>query len=202
MHGGAPGSGRPVKHGRTSAWAKVLGPVWEGLKDETLTDLTVNARLLLAREMELSARLEEGDSPEFRKVAMGLLTRVRSAARAGDAGRLAEAMTRLEEHLSQGASRDQAWKEVLTVSKAHADLVEQMNAIETRSAHVLTGRGIVALLGTLFDLVRLEAGEEIAYRVGQRFQTVTQADVGAGATLPALPPAGAGEPEEPAPLPG
>lgn len=183
--------GRPPTHGRAAAWNRTLGATWEVLKREDTRDLSIGAKLMLAREGELRERLSEGDSIGFRVRAVDLMRAVRESAARGDGDSLRTSLVALESHLSAGADRDGVWAEILTVNERHAALVDRAVTIETRVGNCLTGKALVVLLGTIFDLVCAEAGERVAYRVGLAFDRVIAAELPAGPALQALPAFGA-----------
>ena len=123
LHGGAPGSGRPPIHGRYSELTRVLGAVWEAVNTDTnLKDLSADLALCLARERELLARLEDGDTPDFRTTATAFLAAIRTAGADGDGDGMRAALAGLERHLTDGADRDGAWEEILSLSERKAKL--------------------------------------------------------------------------------
>lgn len=193
--------GRPPTTGRDVAWERTLGPTWRVLKKTQVRDLEVNARVILAREAELRERLGDGDSTDFRNQAVKMMAEVRARARAGDGEGLTRAIAALERHLIEGRDREGVWREILDIEERHARMVETATKVETAAQNCMTGRALVGLLGTIFDLVMEEAGERVAYRVGRRFDRIIAADLPDGCALPALPGARAGGGEEPPEIP-
>ena len=200
-HGGGPNMGRPVIDGRQAAWNRALGPTWKALKTVQVRNLDTNAQVMLAREAELRERLEDGDSTGFRKSAVDLLNEVRAAGARNDGPGLGRALTALENHLKRGVDRDGVWEDILAIEERHAAIVEKASKIETAAGNCLTGTALVGLLGTVFDLVAAEAGEQIAFRVGCGFDRIIAKDLPSGPAFQALPALAASSAEGPAEVP-
>lgn len=120
MHlGKKPGTagGRPIEHGlRSSLPARLRERADAAHADERLSDLRETASVLSALVQEIAARLEQGDTPEFREHALSLLVQIESNKEGSDA-----AWNALAAHVRSGvkedAGRSLLWERVERLSK-------------------------------------------------------------------------------------
>jgi hypothetical protein len=185
LHGGADGSGRPPIHGRYSRLRHVFGEAWDAtVSDPDLMQLNADVALFLVRESELLDRLGEGDTPEFRAVALSLFRDLSTAIRSGDEAAAAGGMNALRRHLERGANRDGAWAELRENTERRASIVDR--ASRAAVARGISAAGLVAVMGAILDIVRSELGDEPAHRVARRFEESVIGRVGTVDPLPAL----------------
>ncbi|HRI09525.1 MAG TPA: HGGxSTG domain-containing protein, partial [Nannocystaceae bacterium] len=102
MHGAR--AGAPIKHGR---YSKHLGRIREAyeaaIQDKGLLDLREPIAAIDAIVRRLAERVEELDTPDYRRRLLDLLKESRGA----DAGKAAAARFTLEELIERGADEDQ-----------------------------------------------------------------------------------------------
>jgi len=187
-HGGL--STGPISSGRRARMAQAFGALYEHVAtDPLLLDLTPTLSLTLIREHELIERLGAGDTPAFRQKAFALYQEVRAATRARDTEAIQDAMERLETLLKAGADRDEAWAKLEETGDRHARLVEQHTRIETAKQNIVTNVQFRVFAQRMFEFIRLEAGEDVAYRVGRRLRAEIEHHLDTDRGVAALPPA-------------
>lgn len=194
IHGGADGSGRPVLHGRDATLERSFGAIWRAARDDQeLVRYEADIALALVRERELLLRLEDGDSTTFRQDALALYNGLRQAIREGDEEKIPLLLRELGSHLGEAVDRDGAWEDLQRNVERRARLTEQMVRVATCSHNAVTAKQFLLFVGRIMDEVRLEAGEVVAYRLGQRIAKAVEGDLDPGLFRAALPPTTPGE---------
>lgn len=155
MHGGKTpvGADHPsFIHGRRSKyWKGLSGPLKAAharVKAEGAAVLSLyeGVATMDERLAELSARIEEGDSPEWR-------TKVRDAwiiARHGDASAIRE----LDALIERGTARDSAWEEMFERLGQRGKRAENAIAIDLKRDETLSHAEVFGALQELFNALR------------------------------------------------
>jgi len=164
IHGGL--GGAPVKHGR---YAKGLGrfreAYAESIADPGLMDLRETLALLDVVVKRNAERLEDSDTPAFRRRALELYTAVRAASTPQDA---AAAMTALGELLRSGVSEDSALDDLAVSAERLARRQEKAWQIRLDAATALNAKDLMAVMARWADIVLEEVPREAAARVIRR----------------------------------
>lgn len=166
-HGGT-NPGRPVKHGRYSKRIpRLLADGYaEAIQDaEAMIDLSETLAVqhaIVARRME---RVDEKDSPEFRKQAVGLFEQMRTASSAEDGIAATKA---LGEHLRQGTSEEYALTCLANAVRELALRQEEVWRLRFKSEHAITVKDLVGLIARVVDLARQILPDDLALQFVDR----------------------------------
>ncbi len=167
---------------------KHFGEVFHNaFNDAELKRLEADIALCLVREHELAARVEGGESSGWRAATLELVLELEAAIKDADGGAIFGTLLALKDWVGDAVDRDGTWAEIAKNSLLKSKLTVDATAVETKHANVLTGRGAVSFMLAVFTIVKQEAGEEAAYRIGQRFKTELAEVLQGGAAESALP---------------
>jgi hypothetical protein len=173
MHGGmSPPAGpghHSFKHGRDSKWTKALGQYGKLYKDAVDSDELLDLRRQLA-VMDVAiqrhaARVEELDTPDFRKKALELFAEYEQAPTDEEArARLAG----IKEHLRRGAGEDRAFAYLVKTADSMARRIEAAYGLKLKSDEVVNQNELTRVTGALVSILVEEAPTDVATRVIQR----------------------------------
>jgi hypothetical protein len=110
-------------------------------------------------------RIEEHDTPEFRKRALNLFEEARAA---GDAETTAALLGQLGALLKRGASEDKALDRLADTAERLARRQEKAWGIKLDAATALNARDLMAVLARFADIVLEEVPKDAAARVIRR----------------------------------
>jgi hypothetical protein len=164
LHGGL--GGRPPTTGR---YSKGLGrfreAYQEARQDPALLDLRETLALMDVVVQRAVERIEENDTPEFRKRALNLFEEARAA---GDAETTAALLGQLGALLKRGASEDKALDRLADTAERLARRQEKAWGIKLDAATALNARDLMAVLARFADIVLEEVPKDAAARVIRR----------------------------------
>jgi len=155
--------GRPVVHGR---YSKHLGRIREAyeaaIQDKGLLDLREPIAALDAIVRRLAERVEELDTPDYRRRLMDLLREDRAGEET--------ARAKLEELIERGADEDQTLGVLRDSLSELAKRVEGAWKVKLDKKHALGAAEQRVLFARYLDIVADVAGIEAAQRVGARLR--------------------------------
>lgn len=167
MHGGL--GGRPSTTGR---WARSLGRFGESYmaakKDPDLLDLRRSLAILDLAVERCARRIEERDTPEFRKRLRRLYEEMTTLLREGEAAKAQDAMTELGRLIQAGGSEDDAFRQLSIAAERLSKRAEKAWDLKLSRKHAIAADDLAEILRQFLDFIRLEATEEIAEAVEQR----------------------------------
>lgn len=172
-HGGAPGSGRPVIHGRYSKALKrsALSDAYRtALEDAALLDLREPLALMEAAVQRSTERSADMDTPEFRQRALELFEAAQAAGRDKDTNGFRENMIRLGELLRQGVDEDKALLHMTTQAERLARRVEAAWQVKLQRKQVLNVQQVGAVLARILDIVTEEVAPAVATVIIHRME--------------------------------
>jgi len=157
LHGGAPGSGRPPKHGR---WCKILGnlgvKLQEALNDPHLASLEPGIAVFDKRLEMISRRMQDGDVPRFRKEALALYTNARAAMASKDTADSARYLNHLGDLLQRGSEFEHLWDDFLRTIERRNARVEKSLDISLKGQNAINARDLLTILGRMVDIIIAE----------------------------------------------
>lgn len=167
LHGGAPGTGGPIRHGR---YSKVLGRLADAYEesraDATLSDLREPISLLDVAVKRAAKRAAEAETAEFRKQALELWRAIVGAGVDwGEAEQPAKALGAL---LTSGVAEDQAFEQLVRTADRLAHRVEQWWQVRLAKRQVVNAKDLTAIFARLVDEIRQNVPEPHAGRVIDR----------------------------------
>jgi len=176
FHGGKSLSGpaNPAwKTGRYSKWAQCFGSrgkaIAEAADDDELLNLRRTVAVFEVAMREAAKRLDQGDSPEWRKRARELFAEATDATAEMDARQ--RAMMLLQSHLAKGADEDKAYAILLDrTERLHRAVSETLDTM-LRGANVLNRQQAEVFVRAIFDILRAETAPEVSSRVLSRLDT-------------------------------
>lgn len=153
-HGGAPGSGRPIVHGRYSEVLK--GAIREGYMasrtDPRLFDLTETMAAMDGMLKATAARLQEGDTPNFRARALELVDAM-IAHKGQPDGEAGKALQALIAHIRHGVSTDEGEAVLLSRFERLSKRSEEANRILHAKQNAMPYERVVELLTALLAML-------------------------------------------------
>lgn len=163
-HGGASlpgGPGHPTfRHG---AYSKAYGPLQEAvdaaMDDPDIFDTRRGVAGWHAAMEEASARLEENDTPEFRKRAQAMYDEVEALMRTDPASAGAK-LRDLGSHLRRGISHDKALRDLLERMERHRIAVNDAVKIELQSSTAVSLTSLGAMLTAMVRILGERFGRE------------------------------------------
>lgn len=170
MHGGAPGSGRKIVHGRYSKALKsaTLSKAYRNaIKDESLLDLQEPIALIEACLQRTGARVAQADTPDFRKRALDLYQRMRDSE---DADKRVELMRQLGALLRDGVQEDRAISELSIQAERLAKRIEAVWQIRMLRRQNLNMQQVGVLIARVLEIVKEECPPAIAQNVVERME--------------------------------
>ncbi|MCA9629365.1 MAG: hypothetical protein KC766_16940 [Myxococcales bacterium] len=166
-HGGL--GGRPPTTGR---WAKSLGRFGESYmaakEDPELLDLSRTLAILDMVVERAARRIEEHDTPAFRRRLQQLYEEMTTLLREGEASRAQDAMAELGRLIRDGGSEEDAFGELSRAAERLSRRAEKAWDLKLTRKHAIAADDLAQILGQFLDFVRLEGTEEIAVAVEQR----------------------------------
>ncbi len=170
--------GGPLVSGRYSKSMNKLQRLIVATRDDPgLFDMRTGLAVLNEALVRAGQRIDESDTPDFRKQALSHFNAARSAQRNGDAAALTNHMQSLSSLLVDGVEADEAFKDAVHAAQLLA--VEQGRAWQVRlsAAHAINARDLTALFTRLIGCVREELSPDDARRVVERMQHDVMPDV-------------------------
>lgn len=169
-HGGK-ATGPPLKHGRHSHYARILGSRFaELLTDPELLRSHEELALFDTFLVEQAGRIGEGISAGWVKALVKTTEAIRlSVLVTPDPQAAKAAIDSLRSLVSGAADHLGAWHELLAAAKARSEIATKAVTAAARQDQALTERDMVTLFIRMMDLVRQEIGADAARRIGSRF---------------------------------
>lgn len=171
MHGGAPGAGRPITHGR---YSKALSQTClseayrTAIEDKNLLDLREPIALLEACLQRTSERVGLADTPDFRKKALRIYEEMRVAINEGDGVSAARLDRELGELLETGVAEDRAISELSEQADRLAKRLEGVWTIRLQKKQVLNIQQLGVIISRIIEIVKQESTIEIASMIMRR----------------------------------
>lgn len=165
MHGAA--GGRPPEHGR---YSKHVGRLREGYEaaraDRGLLDLREPIAALDAIVRRLAERVEELDTPDYRRTLVTLLLESRGS----DAVKASAARLAMEMLIERGAEEDQTLTVLRDSLSELAKRIEGAWKVKLDKKHALGAAEQRVLFARFLDIVAVETSLDVAQRVGARLR--------------------------------
>lgn len=166
-HGGL--GGRPPTTGR---WASSLGRFGESYlaakEDPELLDLSRTLAILDMVVERAARRIEERDTPAFRRRLGELFEEMSTLLREGEASKAQEVMAELGRLIRDGGSEEDAFGEFSRAAERLSRRAEKAWDLKLSRKHAIAADDLAQILGQFLDFVRLEGTEEIALAVERR----------------------------------
>lgn len=171
MHGGK-STGRPLKHGRHSHYARILGSRFaELLTDPDILRSHEELALFDTFLVEQAERLGDGISAGWVKALTKAVEGIRQAVFIKpDATEAAAAFDNLRSLVSGAADHLGAWQDLLGAAKARSEIATKAVTAAARQEQAITERDLLVFFSRMMDLVQTEIGPEAARRIGSRFE--------------------------------
>lgn len=168
-HGGL--GGRPPSGGR---WAKSLGRFGESYmaakEDPELLDLSRTLAILDMVVERAARRIEERDTPQFRRRLQELYEEMTTLLREGEASKAQDVMAELGRLIRDGGSEEDAFGELSRAAERLSRRAEKAWDLKLTRKHSIAADDLARILGQFLDFIRLEGTEEIAVAVEQRMK--------------------------------
>lgn len=170
-HGGK-STGPPLKHGRHSHYARILGSRFA----ELLTDPE------LLRSHEELALFDTFMTEQAGRIGVGISAGwVKELAKVTEALRLSVFVTpdpasaksnfdNLRALVSGAADHLGAWQDLLTAARARSEIATKAVTAAARQDQAITERDMVTLFVRMLDVIQKEIGADAARRIGSRFE--------------------------------
>jgi len=139
--------------------------------------------LIGARAETMIERAQEGDTPNFRRVAVELFGEVESAVRANNTARASTALAELKQHLSRGAESDKAWEVAVRHVERRAHRAERAREVAARERVSFSMEEMRATLAMVADVLVSQLGDgadkliseiTLRMRTAQQHQAIQQ----------------------------
>jgi hypothetical protein len=173
------GAKTPVRgNGRHSA-----GPVsfkehyLSALKDDSLLDLREPLAILDSLVKQAAQRIEDKDTPGFRKRAAELMETVVNSHKAMEKSDAASAFRELADLLRTGAADDDARRELREAAESFHDRLVAAWKVRLAAGNVMNYRDTVAMLARVIDILAQECDGQTVVRVCARFQAEISGDL-------------------------
>ena len=159
-HGGAPGSGRPLVHGRYSKTlkGKLLAAYQSSLADPKLMDLSETTAALDGLVRTIAERLQNGDTPEFRRRAVEMVDAM-IAARGQPDGEAGKKFQELVTFLRAGEEESRAESILFDRFERLAKRVEEANKILHAKENTIPARKVEELMTALVAALNAHVDE-------------------------------------------
>lgn len=169
LHGGR--AGRPPISGR---WARSLGRFGDSYlaakEDPELLDLSRSLAILDMVVERAARRIEERDTPAFRRRLGELFEEMSTLLREGEASKAQEVMAELGRLIRDGGSEEDAFSELSRAAERLSRRAEKAWDLKLSRKHSVAADDLARILGQFLDFIRLEGTEEIAVAVEQRMK--------------------------------
>lgn len=168
LHGGL--GGRPPKHGMYSGAFVRLRKVYEAaLADPRLMDLREPIALLKVQVDDSVRRVEENDTPAFRRRALSLMQEAKAATREGKVEDAQAKLIALEDLLGRGVAEDKALDRMAHAVDRLAKRVEGAWTIALAQQQAINVKDLVVILARFVACV-VSASEVEAKRMAKRIE--------------------------------
>lgn len=166
-HGGK--GGRPPVHGR---WSRSFGRLRESYEearaDGELMDMSRTLAVLDVNVQRAAERVEERDTPEFRRRAAKLYMDAQDASASGDQEKAAQKLAELGVLLRAGVSADRAFAKLVDAAERFGRSQESAWRVRLSKANAINAMDVRAILARFLDFVTQEAPVDVAARIIDR----------------------------------
>jgi hypothetical protein len=162
-------AGRKPTAGR---WERSLGRFGEfyaaAKEDPELLDLSRTLAILDMAVERAAKRIEERDTPAFRRRLVELFEEMSTLLREGEASKAQDVMAELGRLIRTGGSEEDAFGELSRAAERLSKRAEKAWDLKLSRKHAIAADDLARILGQFLDFVRLEGTEEIALAVERR----------------------------------
>jgi len=148
-----------ARQGNSKSRAAFAEKVSAMLSDPRIADNAENVALIDANIEKLLDRMDDSDSPHFRREAVKLFEKVGSAE--DDAG-MDQALEALGDHLKDGWSQDKLLLEVHTLSERRARIVDRQRSLDLKENETFSRTIVVSALDKILTLISAQLPENYA----------------------------------------
>ena len=179
MHGGVSLSGMDVSSFKDGRYSKYLtntkyGEVFDESRrnPQELLDLSETLAIFDAEVKLLAARVNELDTPDFRKRAKKLMREMKVQREEGDEVAAANSMTELYELLERGADEDHAVDRLMHAAERMSKRVEAAWSIKLNKQNAINTHDLLNIMGQIVGIVMEispgDSGREVVKEIQKR----------------------------------